>query len=318
MPEPRGLYTSPEEGSFKSIDQIKFDGLSSPKVSFENPRLLSCSEWFEESRRRKVARESVDTEYNYAKIEVESDRPFYYGLTGDWHLGQNINEDMLERDVEIISDHPLVKGVSFLGDLTDSAFFNPAQNETILNFEEQSEMLMSILDRIPRERIWSFWKGNHDFKWESKGGTSKYSRIREKFGKPIFYGNAFQELFVNDLYSIRFMGSHQLRGSSIYNNAHPVVRAHREVQGLDFAFSGHTHRRGKIEQPTREFNGARNIMGCVVGTYEYSTGYSKDSGWGKMYDPEQGMWWLKVSNSVKDVQILDSDQMLRDSEKYIG
>lgn len=317
MPEKEGLYTSSSEDSFKSIDQIKLDNLSSPKITFDKPEQLNSSQWFEEAKRRQETKNETEDNYNYAKIEVEADRPFYWGLTGDWHLGQQINLDMLQRDVEIIAQHPLVKGTCFLGDLTDSANFNPAQDEDMLSYEEQTRMLLSILDMIPEDRITAFWKANHDHKWESKGGTSKYARIAEKYGKPVFYGNAFLEMVVNGEFNIRMMGSHELRGSSIYNNAHPIVRAHKEVQGLDIAFCGHTHRRGKIEQPIRVFNDSKIAMGCVVGTYEYGTGYTKDSGWGKMYDPEQGMWWLKIAHDCKDVQILSTEQMLKDSKNYL-
>lgn len=312
-----GLYLNGKEDSFKSINQIKLESLSSPRITFDRPERLDSSQWFEEAKRRQEARNETEDNYNYAKIEVEADRPTYWGLTGDWHLGQQVNLAMLERDVRVIAEHPLVRGCCFLGDLTDSANFNPAQDETMLSYEEQTSMLMSILDMIPEDRITAFWKGNHDHKWESKGGTSKYARISEKYGKPVFYGNAFLEMIVNDEFNIRFLGSHQLRGSSIYNNAHPIVRCHREVQGLDFAFCGHTHRRGKIEQPIRVFNGSKIAMGCVVGTYEYGTGYTKDSGWGKMSDPEQGMWWIKVAHDCKDVQILNTEQMLRDSSQYL-
>lgn len=315
MPEEEGLYYP--DGSFKSAEQLRLESLSAPKITFDRPEGLSSSQWFQEARRRQETRNETKDNYNYARIEVEADRPFYWGLTGDWHLGQEINLEMLERDVRIIAEHPLVKGCLFLGDLTDSANFNPAQDETMLNFEEQTAMLMSILDTIPEDRITAFWKGNHDHKWESKGGTSKYTRISEKYKKPVFYGNAFLEMIVNNEFNIKMLGSHRLRGSSVYTNAHPVISSHREVQGLDIAFCGHTHRRGKIEQPIRVFNGSKMAMGCVVGTYEYGTEYTKDGGYGRMSDPEQGMWWLEISHDWKDVQIKTTEQMLKDSARYL-
>jgi len=315
MPEQEGLYYP--DGSFKSADQLRLESLSSSKVIFDKPEKLVSSQWFQEAQRRQEVRSETEDNYNYAKIEVAADRPFYFGLTGDWHLGQEINLKMLQRDVEIIAEHPLVKGCFFLGDLTDSANFNPAEDEAILNYEEQYSMLMSILDTIPEDRITAFWKGNHDHKWERKGGISKYARIAEKYGKPVFYGNAFLEMVVNDDFNIKMLGSHRLRGSSIYTNAHPIIRSHREIQGLDLAFCGHTHRKGKIEQPIRVFNGSKIAMGCVVGTYEYGTEYTKDNGYGRMNDPEQGMWWLKIANDYKDVQIMSSEQMLKDAANYL-
>lgn len=312
--EQEGLYYP--DGTYKSKDQIIVDKFNSPKVEYDRPSRLGSSDWFEEAQRRQEVRGETEDNYNFARIEIERDRPAFVGITGDWHIGQRVNYPMLKRDTDIIAQHPLVVGAFFLGDLTDSAFFNPAQDEDMLSFEEQKAMMLSILDKVGKDRVLAMWKGNHDHKWESKGGTSKYQGLSERYEAPVFYGNSFIEFVINKI-PINMVGSHQLRGSSIYNNAHPIVRVHREIQGVDFAFCGHTHRKGKIEQPTRTFKGAKTIGGVVCGTYQISSGYSKDSGWGDTYDPEQGMWWLKIAHDIKDVQVYTTEQMLKEASLYM-
>lgn len=306
-----GLYTGATEDSFKSREEISRESLTKPVVRFESPEGLKAQEWFDEAGRRSQVRLETTDEYNMATIELNIDRPSYIGFSGDWHLGSKVNLPLLQRDLGIMANHPDVVGNVFLGDLTDSANFNPAQDEGILNFEEQRSMMMSMLDYVGRDRILALWKGNHDHKWERKHGTSKYAGLSQLYEAPVFYGNAFIQLIINGREPLRLMGSHQLRGSSIYNNAHPVVRAHREVQGLDFAFCGHTHRKGMIKQPMREFGGSRLVQGFVVGTYQYSSEYGKDSGWGEMYDSEQGMLWLKISPNSRELEMVETESLLR-------
>lgn len=312
--EQDGLYYP--DGTYKSRDQIIIDSFNSPKIEYNRPFNFKSDEWFKEAQRRQEAREKTEDTYNFARIEIERDRPAFVGITGDWHLGQKINHSMLKRDTDIIAEHPLVVGAFLMGDLTDSANFNPAQDEDILSFQEQQDMMISILDKIGKDRILAMWKGNHDFKWESKGGVNKYHGLSEKYEAPVFYGNSFVEFVINGI-PINMIGSHRLRGSSTYNNSHPIVRVHREIQNLDFAFCGHTHRKGKIEQPTKVFNGAKVIGGVVCGTYQISSGYGKDNGFGDLYDPEQGMWWLKIAHDEKNIQVYSTDEMLKEAKLYM-
>lgn len=294
-----------------------FPEQSQPRISFNKPTGRETQQWFEEAQRRAELRKEVEDSYDFARIEMESDRPVIVGITGDWHLGADVNIEMLKRDVDIMANHPLVTGAFFMGDLTDSANFNPAQDEDMFNFEEQRKWMMSILEHIGRDRILGLWKGNHDHKWESKGGTSKYAELSERWGVPVFYGNAFVEFVVNGI-PYRLMGSHRLRGDSIYTNAHPAMRGHREVQGLDLVMAGHTHKKGKVEQAVREFRGSRKIKAIVSGTYEYGTGYTKDSGFGNQNDPEQGMYWLFLNHDKKLIRVMDTEEMLETASAYMG
>lgn len=308
----QGLYYSDKEESYRKVYSL----IKPPEISFDRPNGLESEEWFDEvSRRLKVRRETEDS-YDYARLEFKADRPVVIGITGDWHLGATIDTEMLKRDVDLIANHPLVAGAFFMGDLTDSANFNPAQDEDVLSYEEQRSMMVSILNYIGKDRVLAFWKGNHDHKWESKNGTSKYQGLSNKFKAPVFYGNAFVDMYVNDI-NYRLMGSHRLRGNSIYNNAHPAIRGHREVQGLDLTFAGHIHKKGHIEQPVREFNDSRLISGLISGTYQLSSGYTKDTGFGNQRGGELGMYWVMFGHDGKYIQIMDTQQFIKRADKYI-
>jgi predicted phosphodiesterase len=311
-----GIYTSSSEDSFKSLKNIREDNIQRVNIEFAKPKNKSVSQWFEEIERRSLFRDEIEDSYDYGKIEINTDRPVVIGLSGDWHLGAKIDKDMLQRDIEIMATHPLVSGVFLLGDLVESANFNPAQDETYINYEEQRRAMMSILDYIGKDKIFALWKGNHDHKWERKHGTSKYSGLSDRYNAPVFYGNAYVDLNVNDV-NYKIMGSHRLRGNSIYNNAHPPIRGHREVQGLDIAFCGHTHKRGAIEQPVREFNGSRMVHGIVSGTYQLGSEYTKDSGFGSQRDAELGMYWLILNHDKKMIRVADTARMLEEVGRYL-
>ena len=107
------------------------------------------------------------------------------------------------------------------------------------------------------------------------------------------------------------MGSHRLRGNSIYTNSHPSVRGHKETQGLDLAFCGHTHKKGLVSQPIREFNGARMGHGIVTGTYQLGSEYTKDSGYGTQQGDELGMYWVVFGHEKKVISILTTDELLQ-------
>jgi hypothetical protein len=307
---------NPDGETYRVVEPKQDDIIQDKKITFDSPRGLEAEEWFNEAIRRQEVRNETEDTYDYCKIELNSDRPVAIGITGDWHLGGSCNLDMLKKDVKIMAEHPLVAGGFFLGDLVDAANFNPAQDETTVSFEEQRQWMESILHTIGKDRVLGLFKGNHDHKWERKHGTSKYAELSKKFECPVFYGNSYIDLYVNEQ-NYRCLGSHSLRGSSIYNNAHSSVRGHREIQGLDVVFSGHNHRKGKLEQSVREFNGARKTYAITAGTYQYHSEYGRDKGFGMQKSEEQGMWWLILNHDKKLIRVQDTDQMLETMSNYL-
>lgn len=309
----QGLYYSGNENSFKAVRNEQ----PSPVITFDKPQGRDASDWFEDAKARQKVRAEAEEMYDYAKIEIESDQPFFVGVSGDWHLASQIDLEMLKRDVQIMAEHPLVKGNFLMGDLTDSANFNPAQDEDYLSYEEQSQWMKSMLDYIGSERILAMWRGNHDYKWEKKNGVSKYAGLSGRYDAPVFYGNAYIDLVVNGNYDYRLMGSHRLRGNSIYSNPHPSVRGHRETQNCDLVFCGHVHKKGFTQQPVKEFRGSRMTYSVVSGTYQIGTGYTKDSGFGTQDGAELGMYWVLFGHDKKIMTVMDTEQMLSYSKSRI-
>jgi hypothetical protein len=93
--EKLGLYTSGREDSYREVEPVG----TKAKISFDMPRGRQAEDWFEVVAKRQSERDETEDNYNYAKIEFESDKPVVIGFTGDWHLGSRIDHDMLMRDV---------------------------------------------------------------------------------------------------------------------------------------------------------------------------------------------------------------------------
>lgn len=93
--EKLGLYTSGREDSYREVEPVG----TKAKISFDMPRGRQAEDWFEVVAKRQTERDATEDNYNYAKIEFESDKPVVIGFTGDWHLGSRIDHDMLMRDV---------------------------------------------------------------------------------------------------------------------------------------------------------------------------------------------------------------------------
>lgn len=286
------------------------------KISFDKPKGLAVQEWVKEGRRRQEIRTETQDHCNYAKVELSSDRPVAIGITGDWHLGSKINYDIWHRDIKVMAEHPLVAGSLFMGDLVSAMNFNPGQDEQVLNWEEQRQMMVSALDYIGEDRVLAIFKGNHCHKFERKYGTSKYAELSEKYNAPVFYGPSFIDLNVNEV-NYRLMGSHRLRGNSIYSFSHPATRGHKEYQSLDVVFGAHNHKKATNSQAMKEFNGSRKTYSVMVGPYETSTEYTQDSGWGEQSEAELGMYWLILNHDRKMIRIQDTEEMLETMSGYL-
>jgi hypothetical protein len=128
--------------------------------------------------------------------------------------------------------------------------------------------------KMMKGRIIGAVSGEHDSKWSSRTGADPYADLDAPYKRGIL---EIDLTAGGENYS--GIVAHKLRGSSIYNNTHPQMRAGREIQGHSFYFSGHTHRKGISVQPVREKGGARSVAYGSSGTYKETDDYAQRSGW---------------------------------------
>jgi hypothetical protein len=313
-----GIFTGASESSYKSKHDIVLEHIEKREPLFHTSYKdedKNFEFWQTEMQRRQELRNEVDPVRNFASIEIPCDRPVAIAFLGDLHLGgANVDYELLGEDIMAISEHPLVY-TFLMGDLTDSFFWNDAKDGEVFNSNEQWSYIRSVLDKIGSEKILGAWRGNHDFHWAKKTGMTGYDRMNKEWDCPIFDGTTHIDLRVGDIdYTI--VGAHELPGSSIYNNAHPGARGHKENQGYDVAIGAHTHRKGVLSQAMRDSKGGRKTIAAVTGTYKEIDGYGRRKGMGAIPKAQRGCLYMVFNHDKKMIRVADNTQEMIETMKY--
>jgi len=158
----RGIYYP--NGEYKSRQEI-VDKLarSSEQVIFKTPitKGQGFEFWHNELTRRQEAREQAFPRENHVKIEIPTEKPVRLCFIGDVHAGGGkVDYDRFAKDIAYIRDRPNTYLIT-LGDLTDSFFFNPAQDEHLASREEQYEYMKAALGEV-KEKLLVGFAGNHE------------------------------------------------------------------------------------------------------------------------------------------------------------
>ena len=186
------------------------------------------------------------------------------------------NHERIFQEIEAIMETPK-SYIVFGGDLVEGVFWGGASMEQVGNLDEQRGFMRELFKRTNGRAVAAV-SGEHDSKWAAKTGADPYSEFTELNGGAYKRGLLELTMETGDE-SYTGLIAHRLRGSSIYNNLHPPMRASREIQGFDFYLSGHTHRKGVGIQPVREVEGARSVAFGVSGPYKETDEYAQRSGW---------------------------------------
>jgi len=277
----RGLYTSPDEASFKSEKQIKRELILRGEFPVLETPLPEKRDWEYWStrfiKRQEQYREAV---YNRERhVEITIPEKSIISFMGDGHPGHPWTfHERIKAEIDVILNTP--NSFLFLGgDMIDGYFFNPAQMEQIEQAPEQVAYLRSMIEVLGKERkLLVAWAGDHDG-WGKKMGIDPYAEFGEKVNAYFMHGVGFVTLKNGD-HITRITAAHRLPGHSIYNKAHPSTRASKDIQGADWYINFHTHEKAHLEQGIALFGGdARWIHACSCGPYKASDEYSRRKGW---------------------------------------
>ncbi|HCC68108.1 TPA: hypothetical protein DEP90_02805 [Patescibacteria group bacterium] len=316
MPEKgKGLYTSPDESSFKSDKQIKYENLDSPILIREKTkgRKPTFYEWIDEFTRRRDLKTEVEGVSDEIEITFETNEPVIWGLVGDIHGGgYEVDYELLAHDIAFIASR---KNAYLLGggDWTDSFFFNPAQNEMIASYNQQRKFVMSMVKELGEGKILALLKGDHD-NWASKMGTTIYDEFRDRTNIPIIHGTTKIRANFPDI-QYKIVGGHQLPGSSMYNDSHPENRESKfGIQQGDIYMGWHNHKKAIAEQVADGFDGDIRQLYIASGAYKYSDEYSKKKGWSKQGSKKHGAVWLVLTPFNKNAQAFYTAE---EAERYL-
>jgi hypothetical protein len=306
MPSQDGLIVSPN-GEYKSREQIIYDNMEKEPPSYkENPyKEVSFDDMVEEMIRRRDARREIEGIPDKIELEIKTDTPIIIGLFGDQHMsGKEVDYEMLRRDVHFISSNP--KCYTILGgDIVDGAAFNPAQDDKIASFTEESAMAIKMFDALGKNSILVALQGDHDM-WSERGGPTMYQTFVERYNTPLMRGSSVVILKVGGT-EYRIVCAHQVPGSSIYNKSHPENRESKfGKQNADVYVGFHNHTKALSQQPV-EIAGESPKMQTFVagGPYKLTDSYTKKKGWGskeQSNDAVVGAVWLVLHPYRREVE----------------
>ena len=286
----RGLYTNPENASFKSDKKIKrelalkgdLEGLtygSEIKVPRDANYYLDRAKMKGDLMKEMSPR--ADRE-----VKIHFPRTSTLNISGDWHYGhQNTKVERLKQEIEVIKNTPDSYYV-LTGDLLHGIYWGGAgTSEQSATLDEQRLFLAAVFSEL-KGKILLGISGEHDSKWAAKSGSDPYFDFTERTGAPYIRGIAEVEMTVGEQ-KYKMVNQHRARGHSMYNKNHPTYRQSRfDLQGADIYTSNHNHKKQVSEEAVRVFGGARMVYHAASGAYLSGDEYGDRSGFPKL-KPEE-------------------------------
>lgn len=309
----QGLYTSPEEDSFKSDKQIKYEHINEPtliRYKTEN-RVPTFDEWTEELCRRRDLRESFEGLPEEIGLEIETNEPIIIGCIGDVHAGgKELDYELLRRDVRFIAAHKNAYAI-LGGDLIDGFFFNPAQDQQIASWNEQRLFSKAIIDEL-QGKILFMIEGDHDM-WMTKMGPGIYEEFRDTYGIDIVRGSTRVNLHLPGV-DYKIVAAHQLPGHSMYNDVHPEMRESKfGTQGADVYLGFHTHKKAFHKQMVDTFEECKEQLFVSSGPYKYSDDYAKKKGYSKQRDARRGAVFMALHPFIKQMDAYNTPEAVQNA-----
>lgn len=192
-------------------------------------------------------REEVAGEQHFARIEVDTDRPFPVLCLSDLHVGSvAVWYDGLERLTDQILAVPDLR-VLLLGDVANAAIRSRgiAENRAdFLSFGEQVDYVRDWLEELDGRVLAAVW-GNHETQREEElTGSSSFGRL---FAEKTVYspGICHIDLRVGEV-EYRVAVTHKL-GRNKRNPAAPAANYIRDNPSIDVAMAGDSHEPGLQE-----------------------------------------------------------------------
>lgn len=226
-----GLYAGASEKDFKSIDDIEAQ-FSPIRKTWNNPYgEITFSDRIEEVIKRQEWREKTEYIPEEAEVVIKTEKPIAICNLADPHMGaKKTDYEYLRSLVDLIkyNDNAFC---TLGGDMVETISWNRGQNDAILNFEEQHEMLYSMLREL-KGKIIAGVIGNHN--WETRNWVSKYQEFLRNADAPIFDNLGWLTLNLDngeDIIPYYTVLAHQLKGNSYHNPNHPQGRFSKEVEG---------------------------------------------------------------------------------------
>ena len=300
----KGIYTGPSEDNFKSETDILYEGIDKQEpivLSGKNESDMTFNDWMGELAHRRDVRMDVEGIPSEGEIEIKSNTPIVVALMGDQHISGFYGDYELLRDhANFIRSCPKAY-VVVGGDVIDGAAFNPAQDDKIASFNEETAVARKMLDWLSESMLCAC-AGDHDM-WAGRGGITMYHDFKDRYKRPLFRGSSTLKLKVGET-DYKIVMAHRLPGHSMYNKVHGQNRESKfGQQGADVYVGWHNHQKGIAQQVAKQA-GDEDLMQTFVspGAYKYSDGYAQKLGFAQQSRKELGAVWLVLHPDRKEVE----------------
>lgn len=300
------------DGSSRTSEQVKrkiaLEEGTKIKHLTDFPGRRDFEAWTEIVTRQQEERKEILDIPEKVEVEIRTRRPFLLSLFGDVHAGsERVDYKRFAEDVEATKE---VEGFSItMGDLTDSYFFNPGEDEQIMAGEEQVLYAQSALEKLAEGgRLIAGIGGDHDL-WskDRMGAHTLYHEFHERFGAHYLEGPSKITVKVNDgeeEVDYKIVGAHKARGHSIYHPTHTPLRQEFGARGCDVSVTAHTHEKGHLRKVIPDFEGNERVVDYIsLGAYKESDRYSRKQGFRAIGEAGQGGFGLVLHPGQKKVEV---------------
>ena len=274
----QGIFSSPNEGSFKSVDEIRqrnaFPDKKKQIISFE-----TVTDIIDRERRMEEEFDIGQREATW-KVPISPDKPIVVCLITDPHFGSvRANVNLFREHLDIIQNTPRMFCV-FNGDDVDN--FNATGKWAAGMFENPTppEIVSRAIAKRYKElddmgKIGTIGFGNHnDFGFA--GGQDWYDSFLGGFNCPIFTSGGELHVTVgSQTYDLAM--AHKYWGTSKLNPTNACKRfMDFEYPDADIAFLGHTHQSEGLHFE----KGGKDRIAVIGGTYKDRDNFARKHGIG--------------------------------------
>lgn len=210
--------------------------------------------WYEAAELLAKLTNEMDPTITSTRIHIPTDKPIALMNVGDWHLGSRFVAYKTFRallDVTLATERVYWANYGDESDNFPMDWLPPAIQQVITPRSQRllvNAITQQLIDK--GKMLWSFWSNHHGFT-ERRIGEDLLAPVFQD-NIPFFHGKGVVKLKIgaNEATAEEYViyGSHEFKGSSMYNINHPQMRALLwEVPSADFVIMGDKHKYGYTE-----------------------------------------------------------------------
>ncbi len=243
-------------------------------------KVLDGASIWEQMEARQVSDESLTCLRYSQTVEIPDKRPVALALLSDIHIGnEHTDYHAARKDAETIRDTPGMYA-ALLGDTVDNwigKLERISRAQPVTHAEEMA--LLRHWLKILSPKLIACVSGNHDNRTHEIAGIDLLAEFLRDESNLLYDADELTFSLQLAAGSLKIACRHKWPGHSIYNVTHGIERAAKfNGDDWDIGIGGHTHRGTFF----RWFaDGIRTCVAVQLGTYEFSSKFARQCGFGR-------------------------------------